>query len=93
MTHGEERIAFYHELGSTLTQWVLIENDLYNIVLRCFDKENTRLLAIGFFSIDNFRAKLKFVDKLFSEKFAANKQLIKDWETLQKRHHQEAEIA
>lgn len=67
MTPGEESIAFHYAMGTAITQWAFIENDLYLIALACFDGRDPHgALGSGFMSIENFRSKVAFVDRTFS---------------------------
>lgn len=65
MTPSEEHIAFYMAIGQAVTQWSFIEYGLYHVACRVFGPEPSGALAFGFMSIENFRAKLAFVDRAF----------------------------
>lgn len=65
MTPNEEHTAFYMAIGRSVTQWAHIENGLYHIASRIFGGDTTGALAFGFFSIENFRSKLAFVDRAY----------------------------
>jgi hypothetical protein len=68
MTPSEEHIAFYMAIGMAITQWSFVEHGLYLIARRAFgsDEQTDATLASGFFSIENFRSKLAFVDRAFA---------------------------
>lgn len=65
----EEYLAFYHELGLAITQWAAIENSLFHVMAECFLPIDLQLLAGGFFAVENFRSKLRYVDTVFTMKF------------------------
>jgi hypothetical protein len=69
MTMGEEQIAFFVQVGQAITEWALVEQTLFNIAQSCFENKNDedvthRALAVGFFSIEGFRAKMDFTEGL-----------------------------
>ena len=78
MTINEEYIAFDMSIGRAVTQWAHVEHGLYLIALRCFGSDDVGTLGAGFFSIENFRAKLAFVDRIFATASFA-KTFGKDW--------------
>lgn len=61
---NEEQLAFYWAIGLTITQWAHVEHALFQVVYRAFGNSENRGLAGGFFSIENFRSKLAFVDRV-----------------------------
>ncbi|MEQ1715724.1 MAG: hypothetical protein ABL907_07035 [Hyphomicrobium sp.] len=63
---NEEQMAFYWEIGLAITQWSHVEHGLYLIVFRAFENADKAQLSNGFFSIENFRSKLAFVDRVFN---------------------------
>lgn len=65
ITTGEEQLAFYDAIGRAVSQWAHVEHGLYHIASRAFKGEDRGALAFGFFSIENFRSKLAFVDRTF----------------------------
>jgi hypothetical protein len=81
LTSNEESIAFYYYIGQAITEWARVELSLYWLVSACFTKGNRERLAAGFFSIENFRSKLKFVDEIFKAKYHKPRH-IKQWESL-----------
>ena len=83
MTPGEEHLAFYHEIGLTIAQWAHIENSLFLIAAACVNKRNTKGIASGFFSIENFRSKLAFVDALVKTKTSISPRRLAEWQALQ----------
>lgn len=72
MTVDEEIVVFHYCLGVAITQWSSVEKALCNIVVTCFKNEhvNRESIAIGFFSLEGFRAKLDFSDGVVSRKLA-----------------------
>lgn len=75
LTEGEEQIAFYYWLGEAIAAWAFVENHLRHIAAQCIDggpdNIQRKALAVGFFSIDGFRAKLDFVEALVARRFPA----------------------
>jgi hypothetical protein len=86
ITSDEEYVAFYYELGKAITTWAHVEYMLFFIVLGCFDESKIQSLGVGFFSIDSFAAKLKYVKKIleYKSQVTANPDVIKDWDKLEK---------
>lgn len=86
MTPAEESICFYYELGLAMTQWSHVENDLCTLALSFCHDGDRNAMALGFFSIENFRSKLAFtnaiVEKKLSEQSSAHAQ---EWDGLRKR--------
>ena len=66
MNLNEESISFYHAIGLSITQWAWVEQELAGIVLDCFDPKEAIQALTGFRAIENFRAKLQFVDAVIS---------------------------
>ena len=81
MNVNEEHVAFYYQLGLTITQWANMERSLFYIAAACLSKRDRDTFGSGYFLLDNFRAKLGFVDGLIKSKFSGKKHL-KKWETL-----------
>lgn len=83
MTRDEEIIAFHYCLGVAITQWSNVEMALSTVVVACFRPAdlNREALGVGFFSLEGFRAKLEFADRVVSRKLAASKHLG-DWKKL-----------
>jgi len=81
LTEYEESIAFYYELGTTITAWADVEKSLLWIVTACFPKTAQERAALSFLSIENFRSKMTVADRLFTFKFDAAKH-IDQWEQL-----------
>lgn len=74
----EESIAFYYYIGLAITSWAHVELALYWILSACFTKNNRGHLALGFFSIENFRSRLQFADQLFKAKYGKSRH-AKKW--------------
>jgi hypothetical protein len=86
MTPSEEGVVFYYELGLAATRWAHVENDLCVLALSFFAQEERNALALGFFSIENFRSKLQFTDAVVTRNLAATQpSLIPEWESLANR--------
>ncbi len=87
VTPREEQAAFYFEVGLAITQWARVEYDLYELTSRCFDKRSSMdypAFYEAFFSIDNFRAKLKFADTIIVQALKG-KDVGADWPLLHSR--------
>jgi hypothetical protein len=65
MTWGEESVAFYYAIGSTIAQWSDVESGLAHIVARSLDSNASSAAIAGFYSIENFRSKLAFARRTF----------------------------
>lgn len=81
LTATEEMIAFYYYIGRAITSWAHVESALFWVVSSCFSKSSHQKLDIGFFSIENFRSKLQFADRIFKAKYAQKKHL-NEWNRL-----------
>lgn len=96
MTPFEEFSLFYRHLGAAFSAWGNVENSLRNCVIACFGEDDRNSLSLGFFSIENFRSKLAFADKVIhkklTEKGPSNKALSKDWIELVARARAAAEL-
>jgi hypothetical protein len=63
MKKNEEHVAFYYELGVTISQWAMVEVALLWCVTACLKHESEhKAVALGFMSIENFRSKLDFAE-------------------------------
>lgn len=67
MTTEQEHLLFLHELGRSLSQWAYVELDLRHLVTACVPMEARQLVAVGYFSIENFRSKLAYCDSIIIE--------------------------
>lgn len=72
MTPDEERIAFYSEIGLTLVIWAVVEKAVLDVASLCVAKSEVKMLGRGYYSIENFRSKLKFADALVTERLPAS---------------------
>lgn len=68
MTHAEEELAFFHELGLAICNWNFVESAIYKIMTALADSKDHVALGFGFFAVDNFRAKLSFADAFIKKK-------------------------
>lgn len=84
MTPYEEMIAFYFELGRAISAWADVERALFQIYISCFTKHNYDPAGLTFFSIENFRSKMKAVDTTFRTKFDGTHH-VADWDSIYKR--------
>src|SRR5262245_13957447 len=81
LTASEESIGFYYELGLAITAWAHVERSLYWVVSACFTKHNAVQTGHGFFSVESFRAKLQFADRVFKSRHWPQKHM-KKWDEL-----------
>lgn len=88
ITPRQEQLAFYYELGLAITQWASVEWQLYKTTARIFtltdDAEKHREFYKAYFSIENFRAKLKFSDTIISSA-AQGRPFAEAWAKLEAR--------
>lgn len=77
MTPAEEHVAFYHQVGLAVDQWGMVEYGLFEVVSSCFDRDQRRMAARGFFSIENFRSKLKYADEVLKVHMSAEHHLAR----------------
>jgi len=91
LTENEERIGFYYELGLAITTWAHVEQSLCWVVSACFTKHNDVQTAHGFFSIESFRAKLQFADRVFKTKHWPRKHM-KKWDELYEQMEKQASL-
>jgi len=81
MTHVEEDVAFFYEIGITIAVWSQVETSLFEVVARCVLPNERKALGNAFFSIENFRSKLGFADAFIESTFAGNPHLL-DWQSI-----------
>lgn len=79
MTSGEEHVLFLQQLGKAFAQWSNVENALRHCVIACFTKPDHNSLSLGFFSIQSFRSKLEFAEKVMHRKLAGDPPFAHDW--------------
>jgi hypothetical protein len=85
MNPNEEHVCFYYELGMAISQWAHVEIALGQLVTVCCKDPSERMaLYVGLFSLDNFRAKLQFVDSMLRERFKGHS-LLEEWPRLHSR--------
>jgi hypothetical protein len=73
LTLGEEEVAMYYYLGHAIQSWAFVEITLREIVLACVDDDLTRKsVAVGFVSIDGFKAKMDFAEGIVGRKFVSH---------------------
>jgi hypothetical protein len=84
MTENEEQLAFYHQIGTAVTQWATVEFSLYDVVAACFGDRESLAVNVAFFSVENFRSKLQLVDNLVAIKFQ-NTPHFSEWIRLHER--------
>lgn len=64
MNLEEEQVCFYGEIGLAITNWAHVEDRLRRLVMSCVIEPGRSAIAVGFVSIENFRSKLDFTDKV-----------------------------
>ncbi len=84
MDMNEEQIAFYSEIGRSITQWAHVEQALLWVSSACFDGECIERYATASFSIENFRAKLQMADNLMADQYGKTQHMT-DWVILRDR--------
>ena len=65
---NEERLAFYTQIGLSVTHWANVEFALSWVVGSCFGRRNGRRAAAGFLSIENIRSKLQHADQILAHR-------------------------
>jgi hypothetical protein len=85
MYPAEEQLAFHFAIGTAITQWAHVENNLYLIAYRCFgsNEASALTLASSFYAVENFRSKLAFVSRAFEttdfrDKFGSEWNSVRD---------------
>lgn len=84
MTPAEEQLAFYYEVGRSITQWAHVEFALASMIAGGPDQVHGHMLVAGLFSIENFRSKLQYVDTMMSAR-ALGPQDAETWRALRER--------
>ncbi len=79
-----ERLAFYDALGRAITQWAGLERQLPDLVFACLPNADRKTIVRGYYSIENFRSKLKFIDSLIQVKFKPGP-VLTEWTTIMDR--------
>lgn len=86
LSREEEIVLFHYRLGVAITQWSYVESGLGDIVVNLFTSHylNQQSVGVGFFSLEGFRAKLKFADEVVRRKLAdpQHAQALIEWEKL-----------
>jgi hypothetical protein len=85
MNADQERIAFMNELGEALQRWAYVENVLIRIIGQCVGNSDRDALAVAFLSIENFRSKLMYCDRLVSAHCKGKPKQLEKWQALAKR--------
>ena len=84
MSPGEEHIAFFYSYALAVHQWAMAERALFEVLAACVRAEDRDMVGYGFFSIENFRSTLSFVDAILKNKVTSNRDLA-DWDLLRER--------
>lgn len=85
MTPSEEHLAFYSEIGLTVSQWGHVEYNVFRVLGAFISAADRRMLFKGFFAIENFRTKLLFADSLAKEKLGEASIFMPEWIALHNR--------
>ena len=82
ITIGEEGAAFFYMIGQAITQWSFVEDELFRLAAHNFTGKERRAIEAAYASIESFRSKLSFVNKIFrqSEDFDI---FANDWERVE----------
>ena len=80
---NDEFLIFYQELGTAITNWSMVEEALSQVAAAALPKARNRTVAAGFFAIENFRSKLKFVDEIVREELSVA--LVHMWDPMHNR--------
>ena len=81
MTPNAEQLAFYWAVGKAIAQWSFVEKNLRELVAVCVEDADREAIVTTYLSIENFRSKLQFVDRLFAAKFGKTEHRA-PWERL-----------
>ena len=84
MTPTEEQFCLFQEMGLATTQWAHVEGELCRVVLCCFKEADREAVSLGFFSIENFRSKCGFSDKIICN-YLSDDALLSRWKKLLER--------
>lgn len=84
MSFDDEQIAFYFEIGRTVTQWGNVERALWAVAGSCIPTLDFNVLCVGFFAIENFRSKLSFTEAPLTVN-VSDEQHLGDWGKLRGR--------
>jgi len=83
LTKDEEIVLFHYRLGVAITQWSYVEASIGDIVINLFSSHdlNRESIAVGLFTMEGFRGKLKLADEIVRRKLAGT-QHLDEWEKL-----------
>lgn len=73
MNVGEERVIFFCSIGEALAQWAYMEAHLQKAGSLSVPFLSRPALIAGIASIENFRARVQFVDEMLAARFAEHK--------------------
>lgn len=80
LTKDEEIVIFHYRLGVAITQWSYVEAAMCDIVINLFSSHelNRESIAVGLFTMEGFRGKLKLADGIVRRKLAGT-QHLNEW--------------
>lgn len=83
LTMDEEIVLFHYRLGVAITQWSYVEAAICDIVINLFSSHNLNResLAVGLYTMEGFRGKLKLADEIVRRKLAGS-QHLNEWKKL-----------
>jgi len=83
LTRDEEIVLFHYRLGVAITQWSYVEASIGDIVINLFSSHdlNRESIAVGLYTMEGFRGKLKLADEIVRRKLAGT-QHLNEWEKL-----------
>jgi hypothetical protein len=84
ITLGAEEATFYALLGRCVAKWAHIEFGMFTVAQCAFLDEQAELLANGYYSIENFRSKLAFVERVIQAS-AVKQEFKTEWAGIRER--------
>lgn len=83
VTESQERIIFHYALGIAISQWSHVEATIGDIVINLFKNADlsAEAIAVGYYSAEGFRVKLKLADEIVKRKLHDSPHLV-EWDGL-----------
>lgn len=83
LTKEEEIVIFHYRLGVAIAQWSYVESSIGDIVINLFSSHalNRESIAVGLYTMEGFRGKLKLADEIVCRKLAGSPHL-NEWKRL-----------
>jgi hypothetical protein len=92
LTSNEEYALFNQELGLCIGAWANVEHALAGLAASCVSDADYINLSEGFFGIENFRSKRKFVDRMVLSITAHQPDLQSTWVKLEQQIGSASEV-